>query len=191
MSLRCLLSTWHFGLRDEAWVQSGEGTPGHARLGIRLLFGPGFQAPPGSQLWRERLRKTLSDWELAYLHGAESMHPPPRSAQQKGVSFNSVLVTWAYTFIRNRWIVCLIPVRFAVYTFSVDEKVLKNHPLQLPTWMNQEFLNILQSKQDTETDAEVNRIIGTYNPACHILWSLLYNDTILINLNDYGYKGIR
>lgn len=57
--------------------------------------------------------------------------------------------------------------------------------------MHQEFLNALTSKQDIETDAEVNTVIGTHSPACLILWSLFYNDIILINLSDYGYKCVK
>lgn len=57
--------------------------------------------------------------------------------------------------------------------------------------MNQEFLNVLLSKQDIETDAEVNMVIGTHSPACPVLWSLFSSDIILINLNDYGYKCIK
>lgn len=79
----------------------------------------------------------LSDWALVHLHTAKEIYPSPKVCQTgRRLYLDWVLVTRAYPFIRNHWIVHLIPVHFTVYTFSLNEKSVKHYPLQLPVWMN-------------------------------------------------------
>lgn len=142
------VSSVHLAIRLQGWCLSSEsgraGLPGMTGNEATVHAMTSGSAWITDHKWASQEDSVWQNWVTLMVQRALSLP----SAKEKGIFLSWLGVGYrAHTFIRNHWLVHLIPVCFAGYTFSLNEKVLKIALCSyLPEWIRSFWMSYCQNK---------------------------------------------